>query len=43
MKKRQRLALLLGVLIAVSALTFAVMKRESTRRSSKTPRPPCWK
>ena len=35
MKKRQRLALLLGVLIAVSALTFAVMKREEHKEIIK--------
>ena len=35
MKKQQRLALLLGVLIAVSALTFAVMKREEHKEIIK--------
>ena len=35
MKKQQRLLLLLGVLIAVSALTFAVMKREEHKEIIK--------
>ena len=38
MKKQQRLALLLGVLVLVSALTFAVMKREEHKEKiSSTP------